>query len=399
VRSSFGRFFRLLFYGIGIAACAFGWFLCIAAIFTFAGDRWAFLIFGASLLLFLIPRLKSTTHNRYTRSVVKDRAYEVLAFLGILLLSFSVWRFVAGRAFDNRVSADLSAGDPASLVREASNTLWPDDRRHAEEALHHIIARKAENLSANCMAAGDQAVRRPTHLLVWDVDRDSPHGAMASLDKSNIYQHGDGPLTVFLVSGKQSAQVGTYSISRQPAFREWVNVCVIQFDAVSEPGKPVAFHAVVSLDPAQSRVVSNRPEYGNPVPAVVEWICCGGIHYAARDGDFAKVKALVQDYPDLVFTKSENGQTPLHFAAENGHRDVAELLLANKAEVNARDTFRKTPLHYAAENGHKDVAELLLANKADVNAKESLGETPLNEAVLWHHADVAELLRQRGGRE
>ena len=61
--------------------------------------------------------------------------------------------------------------------------------------------------------------------------------------------------------------------------------------------------------------------------------------------------------------------TPLHCAAAEGHKDVAELLLANKAEVNAKDNNGGTPLHDAAVKGHKDVAELLLANKAEVNAK------------------------------
>ena len=53
----------------------------------------------------------------------------------------------------------------------------------------------------------------------------------------------------------------------------------------------------------------------------------------------------------------------------------------------------------AALRGHKDVAELLLANKAEVNAKDNNGETPLHEAVDKGHKDVAGLLRQHGGHE
>jgi ankyrin repeat protein len=33
-----------------------------------------------------------------------------------------------------------------------------------------------------------------------------------------------------------------------------------------------------------------------------------------------------------------------------------ELLLANKADVNAKNNPSQTPLHYAAVYGHKDVA-------------------------------------------
>jgi ankyrin repeat protein len=78
---------------------------------------------------------------------------------------------------------------------------------------------------------------------------------------------------------------------------------------------------------------------------------------------------------------------------------VAELLLANKAEVNARDNNGATPLHYAAIGSHKDVVELLLANKAAVNARDKDGRTPLNYAVLKGIGAVAGSLRQHGGHE
>jgi ankyrin repeat protein len=75
-----------------------------------------------------------------------------------------------------------------------------------------------------------------------------------------------------------------------------------------------------------------------------------------------------------------------------GHKDVAELLLANQAEVNAKDNYGGTPLHAAAVGGYKDVVELLLANKAGVNAKNNDGWTPLHEAAMSGQKDVAELL-------
>ena len=113
----------------------------------------------------------------------------------------------------------------------------------------------------------------------------------------------------------------------------------------------------------------------------------------------AKVKALLKENPDLVFSGDGDLWTPLHYAASEGHKDVAELLLASKAGVNARADNGWTPLHHAALEGHKDVAELLLASKAEVNAKDNNGDTPLHLAVSEKHKDVAELLRQHGGQE
>ena len=76
----------------------------------------------------------------------------------------------------------------------------------------------------------------------------------------------------------------------------------------------------------------------------------------------------------------------------NGHKDVAELLLANKADVNARNNKGETPLHrvlaqatdsrYTPETelGKRNVemVELLVASNADVNAKDNNGSTPLD---------------------
>jgi ankyrin repeat protein len=43
---------------------------------------------------------------------------------------------------------------------------------------------------------------------------------------------------------------------------------------------------------------------------------------------------------------------------------MAAVLIAHKAEVNARDNSGVTPLHYAAITGNKAMAKLLLAHKA-----------------------------------
>jgi ankyrin repeat protein len=51
----------------------------------------------------------------------------------------------------------------------------------------------------------------------------------------------------------------------------------------------------------------------------------------------------------------------------------------------------------AAIAEHKDMVELLLANKADVNAKDKSGMTPLSWVLA--QKDMVVLLRQHGGHE
>ncbi len=119
----------------------------------------------------------------------------------------------------------------------------------------------------------------------------------------------------------------------------------------------------------------------------------GSLHEAALNGKLEKAKALLQANPDLVFSQaSESSQTPLHLAAEYGHKDVAELLLANKADVEAKANGGWTPLLQAVFGGHKDLVELLVANKADVNVKEGSGRTPLHVAVENGYTEIAAFL-------
>ena len=89
------------------------------------------------------------------------------------------------------------------------------------------------------------------------------------------------------------------------------------------------------------------------------------------------------------------GWTPLGFAA---NKEVAALLIAKGADVNAKNDFGVTPLYGAASGGHKEVAELLIANGADVNVKSNFGETPLDLAVTEDKPETADLLRKHGGK-
>jgi ankyrin repeat protein len=82
----------------------------------------------------------------------------------------------------------------------------------------------------------------------------------------------------------------------------------------------------------------------------------------------------------------------------NGHQDVAALLVASHALVNATDQSGWTPLHYTSL-GYRNVAELLLAHGAEVNARNRFGATPLHLAQENRRQDVAELLREHGGHE
>ena len=96
-----------------------------------------------------------------------------------------------------------------------------------------------------------------------------------------------------------------------------------------------------------------------------------GLHLAAYFG-ITELVAIILQSTD-VDSKDTNSQTPLSYAAENGHEAVVKLLLdTGKADIDSEDNYGQTPLSLAAEGGHEAVVKLLLEAKADVNSKDNV---------------------------
>ena len=73
------------------------------------------------------------------------------------------------------------------------------------------------------------------------------------------------------------------------------------------------------------------------------------------------------------------------------------MLIANGADVNPKSVINTTLLHLAAVRDYKEIAELLITEGADVNAKDGYGETPL-DSVIGVFTETADLLRKHGGK-
>ena len=84
----------------------------------------------------------------------------------------------------------------------------------------------------------------------------------------------------------------------------------------------------------------------------------------------------------------------LHFAAIDGDEARVRTLIAEGRSPDAFDELAKTPLHYAAGHGRIDIMRLLLEAGADVNAHDAsrIGNTPLGEVAATCSLPVAELL-------
>jgi uncharacterized protein len=122
---------------------------------------------------------------------------------------------------------------------------------------------------------------------------------------------------------------------------------------------------------------------------------------AAAIGEVERLRALLDGDALLANAWSEDGFTPLHFAAFFGHPDAAKLLIERGADLEARSTNEQfaldaAPLHSASAAGQLEVCRVLLEAGADVNAVQHGGYTALLDAAANKNQELIDFLLERG---
>jgi ankyrin repeat protein len=130
------------------------------------------------------------------------------------------------------------------------------------------------------------------------------------------------------------------------------------------------------------------------------------LHWAVANNHLALVKRLVALGATIHGFRDERGpfgpdsktvQSALDLAVENGNYQVAEVLLAHGAEVNAYDPFSsRTPICAAAAYDKLELAELLLTHGADPHQREDNEDTPLHYAAAFQSCALVEKLISLG---
>jgi ankyrin repeat protein len=116
---------------------------------------------------------------------------------------------------------------------------------------------------------------------------------------------------------------------------------------------------------------------------------------AARNGDVAAVRALVQQKADVKAAEGD-GATALHWASYRDQLEIADVLLRAGADANAANDLGATPLWLAAQNGSAAMTRRLLQAGADPNKALAAGETPLMVAARAGNTEVVDLLAAKG---
>ncbi|RMX58040.1 hypothetical protein pdam_00013425 [Pocillopora damicornis] len=104
---------------------------------------------------------------------------------------------------------------------------------------------------------------------------------------------------------------------------------------------------------------------------------------AARNGNFASVRDLLEEGEVDVNATDDDGATPLMYAAMGGHFPSVQLLIQNGADIDKQDKASGwTALMQATYYGHKAVAKLLIDAGANVNIQEKNGCTAFDMATV-----------------
>ena len=85
---------------------------------------------------------------------------------------------------------------------------------------------------------------------------------------------------------------------------------------------------------------------------------------------------LEKDREGLINAQCTARKTPLHLASEYGNTPIMAFLLAQGADIEARDSGKRTSLILAIESGWPRAVELLLEWGAEQDIEDLMGRTP-----------------------
>ncbi len=107
---------------------------------------------------------------------------------------------------------------------------------------------------------------------------------------------------------------------------------------------------------------------------------------ATWGNDMAEATRLIAEGAD-VNAKDETIQSAYLISTSEGYVDLLKLTLAHGADIRSTDSYNGTGLIRAADRGHAEVIARLLRAGVDVNHVNNLGWTALHEAIILGNGD------------
>ena len=119
---------------------------------------------------------------------------------------------------------------------------------------------------------------------------------------------------------------------------------------------------------------------------------------AAFNDDLDAVTQELAKNPDANVRDEATGYNALECAVTNGNREIVQVLLSAKADVNSRDSTGQTPLMMMDEQATSDLVWDLVNRGAKINLKDSDGETALMAVAAINNTEVLKALVEAGAK-
>ena len=126
------------------------------------------------------------------------------------------------------------------------------------------------------------------------------------------------------------------------------------------------------------------------------------LHLACHRGPHEAVKVLEPHLSkEDIIQKDWEKNTALHLACEGGEKETVKLLLEKGAILNIKGLINITnvrgeaPIHFATRYGYEDIVDLLLEQRAAIDAIDNHGYTPLHHAVRNNQEKMIHFLCKR----
>jgi ankyrin repeat protein len=178
----------------------------------------------------------------------------------------------------------------------------------------------------------------------------------------------------------------------KPHFKAWVGISDIDtgvsFRDISEDASPLYYSVLCGFYSLVDHLAIKHPHHVNAFGGKYEFTLIA----ALDQGHFEVAELLLERGAD-VNVREATGKTLLLVALSLAARnlpDIVAFLLTHGADVNDRDDTFASPLHLTAEYGNDEEATILLNRKADVNSQDKNGRTPLH-TVLFTEIEMYDL--------
>ncbi|KAL1254989.1 hypothetical protein QQF64_013050, partial [Cirrhinus molitorella] len=116
------------------------------------------------------------------------------------------------------------------------------------------------------------------------------------------------------------------------------------------------------------------------------------------DEDTCIIKILMEHHADVTAVTRQSGETALHYSARVGNTAALQEMISNvpsnqlQTAINKHAKNGRSPLLLAAEQGHTEVVKILLQNNARVDVFDEEGKAAIHLAAEQGHQDIVDVL-------